>query len=114
VQDIHVAITAAEEAGISIEAIGDFIESQIGKISKDELLELVMGACGKFEMDQAKLDALLTHIVDTFELSQKEQRQIIKFLRETLNITKEESKHAKEMCFKKGKEAKAAREAAAN
>ena len=65
-------------------------------------------------MDQDKLDALLTHIVDTFELSQKEQRQIIKFLRETLNITKEESKHAKEMCFKKGKEAKAAREAAAN
>jgi hypothetical protein len=35
VQDIHDAITAAEEAGISIEAIGDFIKSQIDKISKD-------------------------------------------------------------------------------
>ena len=109
-QDVLNAITEAEAAGVTIEAIG----AQVGKISKEELLHLIKGACGKFEMDQAKLDALLKHIVETFKLSKKDQKKIIEFLEKTLNITLKEFTNAKKMCFEVGKEAKAAREAAAN
>ena len=112
VQDVMNAITQAEAAGVSIEAVGDFLESQLGKISKEDFFQVIKGACGKFEMDQDKLDALLKHIVETFELSEEDLKKIVKFLGDTFGIAEEEFKDAKEMCFADGKAAKEARLAA--
>jgi hypothetical protein len=112
VQDVMNAITQAEAAGVSIEAVGDFLESQLGKISKEDFFQVIKGACGKFEMDQDKLDALLKHIVETFELSEEDLKKIVKFLGDNFGIAEEEFKDAKEMCFADGKAAKEARLAA--